>query len=40
MEILKAHTEQLHRVAKVLLKLETISGEQFLKVMNNEELPE
>ena len=39
-KILSGHMEQLGRVARVLLKLETISGEQFMKVMNGEELPE
>jgi len=39
-KILSEHMEQLERVAQVLLKLETISGEQFMKVMNGEDLPE
>ncbi|MDR0530733.1 MAG: ATP-dependent zinc metalloprotease FtsH [Oscillospiraceae bacterium] len=38
--ILSEHMDQLERVAKVLLKLETISGEQFLNVMKGEALGE
>ena len=37
-KILQENMEQLQRVAKVLLKLETITGEQFLRVMQGEEL--
>ena len=36
--ILQENMEQLQRVAKVLIKLETITGEQFLSVMRGEEL--
>jgi len=38
--ILNANMQQLHNVANVLLKLETISGEQFKQVMAGETLPE
>ena len=38
--IIKAHMDQLENVAQVLLKLETISGEQFLRVMRGEALAE
>ena len=38
--ILESSMEQLHRVAGVLLKAETITGEQFLKVMKGEALAE
>jgi len=37
-EILRENMEQLQRVAKVLIKLETITGEQFQRVMRGEEL--
>lgn len=39
-QILNINMAQLHEVARVLLKLETISGEQFKQVMNGETLPE
>jgi cell division protease FtsH len=35
-EILQQHMEELHRVAQVLLNLETITGEQFVQVMHGE----
>ncbi|MCL1952053.1 MAG: ATP-dependent zinc metalloprotease FtsH [Oscillospiraceae bacterium] len=38
--ILQENMEQLQRVAKVLLQLETITGEQFLRVMRGEALAE
>jgi cell division protease FtsH len=38
--IIQEHMDQLERVAQALLKLETISGEQFLQVMNGEALAE
>jgi len=38
--ILKDHMQKLHDVANVLLKLETITGEQFKQVMAGETLPE
>ena len=38
-DILQSHIDQLHTVAKTLLKLETITGEQFTQVMNGEILP-
>jgi len=39
-EILQTNMQQLHDVATVLLKLETITGEQFVAVMKGETLPE
>jgi len=39
-KILQENMEQLQRVAKVLIRFETITGEQFLRVMRGEELPE
>jgi len=39
-DILNTNMAQLHEVARVLLKLETISGEQFKQVMAGETLPE
>jgi len=39
-QILNTNMAQLHEVARVLLKLETISGEQFKQVMAGETLPE
>jgi len=39
-KILQENMEQLQRVAKVLVKLETITGEQFQRIMRGEELPE
>ena len=38
--ILESNMEQLHRVAQVLLRLETITGEQFLRVLKGETLAE
>lgn len=39
-KILKEHIDKLHKVAEELVKREKLTGEEFLKLMNGEELPE
>ena len=39
-EILSAHIEQLTRVAEYLIAHEKINGEEFIKLMNGEDIPE
>lgn len=39
-KILAEHIDKLHKVAEELVKREKLTGEEFLKLMNGEELPE
>ena len=38
-EVLKSHLEAVERVVKVLLEREQLTGEEFVKVFNDEALP-